>query len=66
MRKYTLKHTHMTNTFDTIIILHNYIYIILGTAELDWNYSSTPKDASDIHRFSNRKWVLTMCSSGNL
>ena len=25
MRKYILKHTEMTNTFDTKIILHNYI-----------------------------------------
>ena len=38
------------------------LYFILGTAELDWNYSSIPQDAPDIHRFSNR----TMCTSGNL
>ena len=25
MRKYILKHTQMTNTFDTKMILHNYI-----------------------------------------
>ena len=25
MRKYILKHTHLANTFDTKIILHNYI-----------------------------------------
>ena len=34
------------------------LYFILGTAEL--HFSSKPKDAPDIHRFSNRKWVLTM------
>ena len=25
-----------------------------------------PKDGSDIHRFSNRKWVSVMCKVGNL
>ena len=29
-------------------------------------FSSKPKDGSDIHRFSNRKWVSTMCTVGNL
>ena len=42
------------------------LYFILGTAELHWNFSSIPKDDPDIHRFSNRKWVLTMCTTGNL
>ena len=37
-----------------------------GRAELHWNFSSIPKDGSDIHRFSNRKWVSTMCTVGNL
>ena len=30
------------------------------------NFPSIPKDGSDIHRFSNRKWVTTMRSAGNL
>ena len=42
------------------------LYFILGRAELHWNFSSKPKDGSDIHRFSNRKWVSTMCTVGNL
>ena len=47
------------------------LYFILGRAELHWNFSSILKDGFDIHRFSNRKWVLTMCSgflspAGNL
>ena len=32
------------------------LYFILG------NFSSILKDGFDIHRFSNIKWVLTMCS----
>ena len=27
------------------------LYFILGRAELLWNFSSIPKDGSDIHRF---------------
>ena len=42
------------------------LYFILGRAELGWNFSSILMDGFDIHRFSNRKWVLTMCSVGNL
>ena len=42
------------------------LYFILGTAELQCNFSTKPKDAPDFHRFSNRKWVLSMCSTGNL
>ena len=42
------------------------LYFILGRAELHWNFSSIPKDGSDIHRFSNRKPVSTMCTVGNL
>ena len=40
------------------------LYFILGTANLQWDFSG--KDGFDIHRFSNRKWVLTMCTVGNL
>ena len=51
-------------------ISHKYdiaqLYFILGRAELHWNFSSILKDDFDIHRFSNRKWVLTMCTVGNL
>ena len=41
---------------------------MFGGADLHWNFSSIdlPKDGSDIHRFSNRKWVLAMCTVGNL
>ena len=42
------------------------LYFILGRAEVHWNFSSILKDGFDNHRFSNRKWVLTMCSAGNL
>ena len=30
------------------------LYFILAKVELHWNFSSIPKDASDIDRFSNR------------
>ena len=39
---------------------------MLETAKLHWNFSSTPKDALVIYRCANRKWVLTMCTIGNL
>ena len=42
------------------------LYFILGRADLHWKFCSIPKDGSDIDRFSNRKWVLTMCTIGNL
>ena len=42
------------------------LYFILGRADLCWKFCSIPKDGSDIDRFSNRKWVLTMCTIGNL
>ena len=42
------------------------LYFILGTAELHWIFSTVLKDGFDIHTFSNRKWVLTMCTVGNL
>ena len=34
------------------------LYFIYGRAELRWNFSNILKDAFDIHRFSNRNWVL--------
>ena len=42
------------------------LYFILGTAGLQWNFSGILKDGFDIHRFSNRKCILTMCTDGNL
>ena len=42
------------------------LYFILGRADLHWNFFSIPKNDSDIHRFCSRKWVLTMCTVGNL
>ena len=36
------------------------LYFTLGSFELHWNFSSTPRDVRDIHRFSNRKWILNM------
>ena len=41
------------------------LYIILGRADLHWDFFSKHKDDSDIHRFSNRKYVLTTCTVGN-
>ena len=40
------------------------LYFILGRAKLCWNFSIVPKNAPDIHIFPNRKWVLTMRTSG--
>ena len=37
-----------------------HLYFILGKAELHWNFSSIPKDGSDIHRFSNRELVSSI------
>ena len=42
------------------------LYYILGAAELRWNFSNIPKDGFDIHRFSNRNWVLTICTVEDL
>ena len=42
------------------------LYFILGRAQPHWNFSSEPKDVPDIYRFSNRKCILNMCSTGNL
>ena len=44
------------------IALHNYV---LYYGDLTYN-GSVPKDGTGTHRFSNRKWVLSMCSAGNL
>ena len=35
------------------------LYFISGRAKLHWNFSSILKGGFDIHRFPNRKWVLT-------
>ena len=35
------------------------LYYIRGRDKLDFSFSSMSKDGSDIHRFFNRKWVLT-------
>ena len=43
-----------------------HLCLILGTANIHWIFSSTPKDGSDNERFSNRKWAMTMCYIGNL
>ena len=63
--KYIFKNTSITSTYDT---KNNnaQLYSILCTANLHWNFSSIPKNGSDIHRFCSRKWVLTMCTVGNL
>ena len=42
------------------------LYLIKGESNLHGNFPSFPKDGSDIHRFSNRKWVTMMCCAGNL
>ena len=47
MRKYILKHTQKTNTFDTKIILHNYI-LYKGQPSYIGIF---PVDVPDIYRF---------------
>ena len=42
------------------------LYVIVGRANLHRNFSSIPKDGSDIHRFHNKQWVLTICTVRNL
>ena len=51
LRKYSLKHSLITNTFDSKVMLHNYFTLV--TAVLRLNFSSIPKNHSEIHRFSN-------------
>ena len=34
------------------------LYFILGRADLYWDFSSIPKDGSDIHGFANWSWSL--------
>ena len=36
-----------------------FFILVLGRANLHWNFCSIPKDGSDVHRFSNSKWFLT-------
>ena len=31
-----------------------------------WNFSSIPKKGCHIHKFANRRWVLTTCTEGIL
>ena len=58
-----LEHTQMTKSFDT----KKYCIIIFYINEvgLHWNFPIIPKDAPDV-QFSNRKWVLTTCTTRNL
>ena len=42
------------------------LYFTLGTAKLHGHFTSILKDGLDINRFSNERWVLTMCTVGNL
>ena len=49
--KYIRKHIKTTNTFDSKIILHNYVLYKFGRAKLRWNFSSVGWDDPDIHRF---------------
>ena len=39
-------------------------YAYLGGADLRLKFSSIPKDGSDSHTFSGRKWVLIMYTVG--
>ena len=57
--------TSNQHTFDTKNNIAQ-IYFILGAAELHWNFLSILMDAPDIHRFSNRNWVLSRYTIGNL
>ena len=58
MHKWPINKPHKYNTAQ--------LYFTLGRAELHWNFSIILIDAPDIHRYSNRKWVLIMCHAGNL
>ena len=42
------------------------LYFILGSAELLWNFTSIPKDGSDIHRFPTVHMVETYFLLENL
>ena len=44
------KGVKIPNTIDSKIIIHK-LYFILGRSELRWNFSSIPKDGSDIQIF---------------
>ena len=56
---------HYFDNYDSDSLANYVLFYILGTGKLHLNFSSIPKDAHDIHRFSNMKWVLTMCTTGN-
>ena len=64
MKNYILKHAQMTSTFDTKYIAQ--LYFILGRVALPWNFSTWLREAPDILRFSNRKWILTVYTIENL
>ena len=42
------------------------LYFILEIPDLGWNYSSIAKDGCNIHRNSNRKFVIAKGTAGNL
>ena len=42
------------------------LYFMLEKIKLCWNFSIVPKEDSDIDRFTNRKWVLSRYTEGNL
>ena len=54
----------MTNTFDKNL----YCTIIsnIRDSQATLEFFSVHKDAPNIHRFSNRRCVLAMCTTGNL
>ena len=63
MKTVPSRHTTYAGGNNQYICLKNNIelsFFTLGRAELHWNFSSIPEDGSDIYRFSNKKWVLTM------
>ena len=45
-----------------VMVILVQFYLILGRANLPWNFYSIPQDSSDIHRFPNRNWVLNTCT----
>ena len=56
------KYKYIRNTF----VNSAQLYFTVGRSDLHENFSSIPKDGSDIHRFSNREWVSTRCTVGIL
>ena len=51
---------------NNLLILHNQNIFNTRESQPTFEFSSIPKEGSDIHKSSNRKWILKLCTIGKL